>query len=119
MAQRVEVTLIDDLDGKVADETVSFMLDGTNYEIDLSTKNASKLRDVLEPFRSNGRKLGRSSVKSSRPPVTAADGGLTKQDREAMRRWFDDQGRGDELPTRGRLPGRLITEWREARAKKS
>ena len=42
MAQRVQVLLVDDLDGGVAEETVSFGLDGVSYEIDLSKSNASK-----------------------------------------------------------------------------
>ena len=45
MAQKVEVLLVDDIDGGEADETVSFSIDGTSYEIDLSKKNAAKLRD--------------------------------------------------------------------------
>ena len=40
MAQKVNIVLIDDIDGSEAIETVSFGLDGTSYEIDLSTKNA-------------------------------------------------------------------------------
>jgi hypothetical protein len=35
MAQKVEVSLVDDLSGETADETVSFSLDGVQYEIDL------------------------------------------------------------------------------------
>jgi hypothetical protein len=44
MAQRVQIVLEDDLDGGVAAETVTFGLDGVSYEIDLSDKNAGKLR---------------------------------------------------------------------------
>jgi len=47
MAQKVEVTLVDDLDGGKADETISFSLDGTQYVIDLSGKNATRLRESL------------------------------------------------------------------------
>ena len=43
MAQKVQVILMDDIDGSDADETLSFSLDGVNYEIDLSDKNAGKL----------------------------------------------------------------------------
>src|SRR5690242_8640106 len=39
MAQRVNVVLVDDLDGSDATETVSFGLDGAQYEIDLSAAN--------------------------------------------------------------------------------
>ncbi|MCU1383896.1 MAG: Lsr2-like protein, partial [Acidobacteria bacterium] len=46
MAQKHIVQLIDDLDGGEAAETVTFSIDGTAYQIDLSTRNASKLRDA-------------------------------------------------------------------------
>ncbi|MBN9376412.1 MAG: Lsr2 family protein, partial [Cellulomonas sp.] len=42
MAQKVQVLLVDDLDGGTADETVTFALDGISYEIDLTTENAAK-----------------------------------------------------------------------------
>ena len=41
MAQRVQIILEDDFDGGKADETVTFALDGAEYEIDLSAKNAA------------------------------------------------------------------------------
>jgi hypothetical protein len=47
MAQQVQTLLIDDLDGGEAEETVRFGLDGTEYEIDLSAKNADALRKAL------------------------------------------------------------------------
>ena len=50
MAQRVQIILEDDYDGGTADETVSFALDGAEYEIDLSAKNAAGLRDALAPW---------------------------------------------------------------------
>ena len=43
------IVLEDDLDGSVADETVTFALDGVTYEIDLNAKNAGELRDALAP----------------------------------------------------------------------
>ena len=42
--------MIDDFDGKPADETVQFGLDGVSYEIDLSEKNAKKMREGLQPW---------------------------------------------------------------------
>ena len=51
MAKKVTVTLVDDFDGAgAADETVEFGLDGVSYEIDLSAKNAAKLRNELKPW---------------------------------------------------------------------
>ena len=49
MTQKVDVRFIDDLDGSDAVGTVSFALDNRSYEIDLSDKNAAKLRDALAP----------------------------------------------------------------------
>ena len=43
MAKQVITLLTDDLDGGEADRTVEFGLDGVNYTIDLSEKNAGKL----------------------------------------------------------------------------
>ena len=74
MAQRVHIVLEDDIDGGDATETVLFGVDGINYEIDLSDKNASKLRDSLAcqaaPLKSIGRtvlarSIGRSVAVSS------------------------------------------------------
>src|SRR3954466_8078618 len=61
MARKVQVILSDDLDENLtADETVSFALDGTNYEIDLAKKNARELREVFSRYVSAARKVGRA-----------------------------------------------------------
>ena len=59
MTQKITVVLEDDLDGGPAAETVRFALDGSAYEIDLSTKHARALRRKLEPFTSQARQAGR------------------------------------------------------------
>jgi hypothetical protein len=59
MAKKVTVTLVDDFDGEgTADETVEFGLDGVSYEIDLSSKNAAKLRNDLKQWVEAGRRVG-------------------------------------------------------------
>ncbi|WP_407661760.1 histone-like nucleoid-structuring protein Lsr2 [Mycolicibacterium neworleansense] len=59
MAKKVTVTLVDDFDGEAtADETVEFGLDGVTYEIDLSSKNATKLRNDLKQWVEAGRRVG-------------------------------------------------------------
>ena len=58
VAQKVQVLLVDDLNGGEADETVTFALDGKSYEIDLSDSNAQKLRDSLADFVKAGRRTG-------------------------------------------------------------
>ena len=65
MATRIETTLIDDLDGGAADETLSFALDGTSYEIDLSRENATALREKLAVFTAAARRTKTTSRRSS------------------------------------------------------
>src|SRR5258706_12713296 len=72
MAQKVTVALEDDLDGGLADETVRFRFDGTDYEIDLSGKNARSFRKQLAPFIEHARKAGRGPARRAvRPAVSA------------------------------------------------
>jgi len=74
MAQRVNVVLVDDIDGSEAVETVSFGLDGVQYEIDLSTGNADKLRAVLSLYVGHARRAG-GRKRSGRPVSKPASNG--------------------------------------------
>jgi hypothetical protein len=106
VAQRVQVILEDDLDGGDADETVIFGVDGVSYEIDLSTKNANKLRDAMAPYVGSARRVGgrrRRSGSSSASSSRAAAGTSAE-----IRQWARDHGW--EVPERGRI----AAEVREA-----
>ena len=106
MAKKVTVTLIDDYDGKsTADETVHFSIDGRNYEIDLSMKNAGKLRELLSPWVENSRKLGRTGRKTSGRQRSAANAEQTA----AIREWAREQGY--EVSTRGRIPAEIVQAY--------
>lgn len=110
MARKVEVTLIDDLDGGEADETVSFGIDGTRYEIDLSAANAKKLRNSVAKFVDAARK-----EKGARQPVrtvarkAAVPVGPNTSD---VREWAKAQGY--EVSERGRVANDLIVKFQEA-----
>jgi nucleoid-associated protein Lsr2 len=110
MAQKTIVQLIDDLDQGAADETVSFGLDGTNYEIDLSKKNAAKLRDALAGYVANARRASRSG---GRTAGTARRGRSTARgDREqtqAIREW--GRKNGWTVSARGRIPADLLDAY--------
>jgi hypothetical protein len=109
MAQKTIVQLIDDLDQGTADETVSFGLDGTNYEIDLSKKNAAKLRDALATYVANARRVGRGTA---RPAGGARRGRTTRGDREqtqAIREW--GRKNGWTVSSRGRIPADLLDAY--------
>jgi hypothetical protein len=109
MAQRVNVVLVDDLDGSDADETVTFGLDGVDYEIDLTDKHAAALRDALALYVGHGRRVGgrRKRGQGAAPAVRASNstGGATPAE---IRAWARDNGW--EVPERGRV----AAEVREA-----
>jgi hypothetical protein len=78
MAQKVQVILVDDVDGGEADETVSFALDGISYEIDVSAANAEAIREALSPWAGHARRLGgratsRGRTLKSRPAAERTD----------------------------------------------
>lgn len=99
MAQKTIIQLVDDIDDKpLADgegETVTFALDGTTYEIDVSLKNADKLRGVLQDYIAAGRKVGRktgTAGKRTQAGPSAAE----------VRDWA--RSNGHNVPDRGRIP---------------
>ena len=98
MAQKVQIILEDDLEGGSADETVQFDLDRRQYEIDLSTANAEKLREALRPFAAAGR---RARGKSARASASRASSGGNPETAK-VRAWA--QGNGYEVSDRGRIP---------------
>ena len=102
MAKKVTITLVDDFDGEgAADETVEFALDGVSYEIDLSTKNAVKLRKDLKQWVDAGRRVGGRR----RGRSTGLGRGRATIDREqsaAIREWA--RRNGHNVSTRGRIP---------------
>jgi Lsr2 len=115
MAKKVTVTLVDDFDGEGnADETVEFGLDGVTFEIDLTTKNAAKLRADLTKWidagrRVGGRRRGRGAV------AGAGRGGRASIDREqsaAIREWA--RRNGHNVSTRGRIPADVIDAFHAA-----
>ena len=66
MAQKV--MLIDDLDGSEGAETIRYSVDGKDYEIDLSEKNAKRLRDALTEFIEKARPARSHAVTGSVTP---------------------------------------------------
>lgn len=95
MAQRFHVTLEDDLDGSKGDETIRFGLDGTEYEIDLSSKNAKALREAMSVYVGAARK-----VRGNRRRTTVTRN--SREESRAIREWAMENGY--ELSSRGRVP---------------
>ena len=55
-------TLIDDIDGSEAAETLRYSLDGIHYEIDLSAEHADTIRSYLQPYIDASRIVGYDDV---------------------------------------------------------
>jgi hypothetical protein len=106
MAQRVTVALEDDLDGGPATETVRFAFGGSDYEIDLNTKNAAALRKQLAPFIDHARKAGRGQLR--RPGRTAA----SRQRSGEVRAWAKQNGIA--VSERGRIPASVVEQYNAA-----
>lgn len=114
MAQKVQVILIDDLDEGPADETLSFGIDGSSYEIDLSSKNAAALRDAVAKYVGAAHKLGRSGSRSG-AGSTSRGRGPANTDREqtqAIRAWA--RRNGHTVSDRGRIPATIVEAYHAA-----
>jgi hypothetical protein len=115
VAREVYTKLIDDVDGGEAHETVKFGLDGYSYEIDLSTKNANKLRNALAQYIEYGSRVsGRGGSNSSRA-VGRARGGVVaeREQNKAIRAWAIRKGL--DVAARGRIRSDIIDQYhREA-----
>lgn len=108
MAKQTIVQLIDDLDQGKADETVQFGLDGAYYEIDLSTKNAAKLRDALANYVAHANRTSRTSAR----PGGARRGRPARGDREqthAIREWAKKNGH--KIGEKGRIPAHILEAY--------
>ncbi len=120
MARQVITSLIDDIDGKPASQTIEFGIDGVGYSIDLSDRNADKLRAALHPYIDAGTRVGRVTPSGGRftagPRRPSGRAGLparTSRDQtQAIREWAAKAGH--EISNRGRIPARIVEAYEEA-----
>ena len=121
MATMTTVSLVDDLDGTVAAETVAFALDGANNEIDQTDRNAKKLRDALANFVDHarridgGRRVAAARGAKAKPAKATKSASRTAPDREqtaAIREWA--RAAGLEVSERGRLSAAVLDAFEAA-----
>ena len=110
MAQRVNVVLVDDLDGSDASETVSFALDGVDYEIDLTDQHAAELRDALAVYIGHGRRTGGRRRRGQAASGGGRSSSTNGPSASEIRAWARENGW--DVPERGRVSA----EVREAYA---
>jgi hypothetical protein len=107
MAQKIQTLFVDDIDGGEAAGTVRFGLDGTDYEIDLSTAHADALRKALERYVAHARKASGTARRASR-----GRRGNAASDTTAVRAWA--KGQGIEIKERGRVPANIVEKYQAA-----
>ncbi|HUJ73315.1 MAG TPA: Lsr2 family protein [bacterium] len=112
MAQKIQTFLIDDLDGSEAEGTVLFGLDGTQYEIDLSTDHAKDLRTALARYIEAGRRVTGTTRRAAQNGRKAPANGISNTD---VRAWAKAQGL--DVKERGRVPADLIAQYQAAAGK--
>jgi hypothetical protein len=106
MAERIQVELVDDIDGSPAQDTVTFALDGVTYEIDLSERHARQLRSTLGRYIERARRAERASKASKKQESEE------RQARQANRQ-LTEQIRGAAQRTRERLSQRAQEESKQ------
>jgi hypothetical protein len=110
MARQTIYMLVDDIDGGEADQTVRFAIDGVQYEIDLSEKNAGKMRQAFAKYIEAGSKVGRvGGVARSAPSRGKPAVGADRDQNRAIREWA--QAKGIAVSDRGRIKQDIVDRY--------
>jgi Lsr2 len=109
MAQKIQTFFIDDLDGSEAEGTVLFGLDGTQYEIDLSTGHAKELWTALARYIEAGRRVTGTTRRASQSGRKAPANGISNTE---VRAWAKTHGL--EIKERGRVSADILAQYRAA-----
>jgi Lsr2 len=110
MAQKVQVVLIDDIDGGDADETVSYALDGVSYEIDVNAENAEALRESLAGWIGHSRRVGGRASRARATSRRAVPS--SKPDLADVRNWA--RANGHQVSDRGRISADVMGAYEAA-----
>jgi hypothetical protein len=99
----VRTVLVDDMDGGDADVTISFVINGESYSMDLSQKNADVFYQAIAPWMTIATK-SRNDRES-----TVKDYLAGVEQRAAIRKWAAKKGL--EVSQRGRIPQEITDEY--------
>ena len=117
------VSLVDDLDGSDADQTVTFGIDGRSYEIDLSAANAGELRSSLDSWVSRARRAGAErrdepgavdtlETLHTRARLTTVLPAVGESRNALIRAWAAENGH--HAPASGRIPQTVVKAYKDA-----
>lgn len=111
MVTKTQVLLVDDVNGEDAAETVSFALDGSQYEIDLTAENAAGIREAFAPFVGAARKV-RGRASSGRAPGRRGASSSGGHDPAVVRAWAAQNGVA--VSDRGRISAAVLASYEAA-----
>lgn len=100
--KKTEVVLIDDIDGVRADTTVSFSINGVNYEIDLTEKHAAEMADDFAKWESHAKRIGGRAQRTTKKSTGSSNA-------SKIREWA--HAKGIEVSDRGRIPAPVIAQY--------
>jgi hypothetical protein len=113
VARKTQIVLEDDLTGDLledgAGETVSFALDGTSFEIDLSADNASEMREALSRYTEAARKVSSQARRTSASASPRKAAGTGRSDLAEIREWA--KSNGHEVSERGRIANAVVAAY--------
>ena len=108
VAQRVVIQLLDDMDGEAADETVSFSLDFSSCEIDLSSEYAGSCVGCWFCTSRLGARLG------GKTPTSRQSARIKSLAPDPKKVWEWAVQSGKQVFARGPAPAVLVVEFQEA-----
>ncbi len=114
MVKKTVEKFYSDLSGEEITEgspTVSFVVDGVGYEVDLTPSERKQFEDAMAPYVAIARRAtgpGRRSSGSNASSSSKSSG----VDAKAVRAWAQEQGL--DVPARGRVPASIIEAYQSA-----
>ena len=112
MAKAMIETLVDDLDGSPAAETVRLGWNGDWREIDLSKRNVAALSRALDRYWVAGRPVTTDGHGERRRRSAATRSRKSTRNPKAIRTWATENG--VKVPARGRIPADVERRYNEA-----
>lgn len=112
MAKAMVETLVDDLDGSPAVETIRLGWNGDWRELDLWKRNLAALSRALDRFWDVGRAVTADGGSARRRKPAASRPKKGGRDPKTIRSWA--VANGIDVPARGRIPAEVERQYNEA-----
>ena len=110
MAQKVVREFIDDIDGSAAERTFTFAVDGTVYEIELSSANIAEFQSAIGGFIESARKVRATSNGQRQRGGSPTDDLRERRERlNEVREWA--RKNGYSVSDRGRVSAEVLAAF--------